>query len=77
MSSRARFGRQTRQALIHLASRNPMDNYMSQQRMQDVKAEAMPELTESNDEENEATLAAQMAAVDIGRISPTRATGEG
>ena len=54
-----------------------MDNYMSQQRMQDVKAEAMPELTESNDEENEAALAAQMAAVDIGRISPTRATGEG
>lgn len=77
MSSKKRCRRQIRQALIHLSSRNPMDNYMGQQRMQDIKAEAMPQLTESNDEENEATLAAQMAAVDIGRISPKRATGEG
>ena len=52
-----------------------MDTYVGKQRMNEV--EALPELTESHDQEDEAILADRMDAVDIGRISPTRATGEG
>lgn len=58
--------------------RNPLDSYMGRQ-MEGVKADAMPPLTESNDEQDEEREAARpaRATVDIGRLSPTRAMGEG
>jgi hypothetical protein len=52
-----------------------MDTYMGKQQMNHGKA--MPQLTESNDEEEEDTDGDRSMTVDVDRISPTRATGEG
>lgn len=58
-----------------LFDRNPMDTYMGKQQL--THGNAMPKLTESNDEEELDTDADRSTTMHADRISPTRATGEG
>lgn len=62
------------QSLIIYDCRNPIDTYLGKARMSESR-DVMPQLTESNDEEDEDRPAKEISATDTGHIpSPS---GEG